>query len=95
MTSFLRLSALSVKSFLVYRTLPVSSIVNSTRSFSVLSQSPRSCTHRHILPKTLGFYNSRTLSSGSSVAQDYLSASSSIFGWMANLPPTVFIQGKH
>ena len=93
MALFLKISALPLplKSFQLWRTLPTNSIVNSKRSFSVLSQ-------RHyegnILPTAPGLSNLRTLSTGSSVAQDYLSASTSVFGWMANLPPTVFVQGK-
>ena len=93
MALFLKISTLPLplKSFQLCRTLPTNSLVYSKRSFSVLSQ-------RHyegnILPTAPGLSNLRTLSTGSSVAQDYLSASTSVFGWMANLPPTVFVQGK-
>ena len=93
MALFLKISTLPLplKSFQLCRTLPTNSLVYSKRSFSVLSQ-------RHyegnILPTAPGLSNLRTLSTGSSVAQDYLSASTSVFGWMANLPLTVFVQGK-
>jgi len=72
------------------RTVPLHLIVNSSRSFSILSE-PRTNLRRNVLPTNNTVNPHRPLSS---LAKDYADFSLKIFDTISAFPPTIFMHGS-